>query len=308
VKIWAVLALLAASVTAKGQAAETTFSPPLDQPLRYETLQEKISQGRVQRISSTAQLEFSRDGAGYGLRWQTGEVQVEAPPPSDLILRALMKVAVSIPLVLTVAETGEMTGVRDIQRWRTARTAMLKLVLKSFDAMPQGASARNALSGFVTAQNGQTDEQIAQELTDTPSYITIGGLVGLSAGEEVSSDIEMPLSIGNGTIATKMVFRRAADTEDGLAHLTILSAPESADVMKQLIPVLEQMFSGLPAGPRAKALEELGSTDVTIEERTDILYDPRTGVSSSVIQTKRIDLGKLAQRVDRLEMKLLRAP
>lgn len=288
------------------QARAEGLNPPLDRTLHYETVQVRGAGAKTQKITSKDDLRFTRTSSGYALTWTSASPVVEAPPPTDALLRAVVQAAVEQPMTIRFDKDGAVEGVEKLSQWRTKRAELLETAFNG--AIPPAAKAalQPMLDSIRAGVSAQTDEQLVQELTDTPAYLTIGAAAGLRPGEQVSIDTQLPLSIGSGSIPAKLTIAGLTAAPDGQARLSLVSVPDPASLSKAVTTMLAAILASLPAEAQAAAQAELKSAKLSLEDKAEITYDPATGLSSAVIRLKKVSWGKALAREERTELHLIR--
>jgi hypothetical protein len=285
VRCVAILAASALLLPFTAEAAEPIFAPPLEQTLKYEVVQTRTSSGQVQqKIASTDMLTFSKTPEGYRLTWLSGQATIQAPAPMDSVLRQLLEIAAAQPMILEVSAAGEVTGVVDLSKWRAVRGEMFTSLASNLRV----PAVQRILASLKQAQDRQTDDQLIQELIDTPSLMSIGGALGMKVGEAVTTHTEMPLSIGPGKIGAELKVERLQDNSDGLGHVLLVSSPDPAQLTKAMASIMGAMLEAAPAQTQALLKKTLASSPISLEERVDVEYEPATGLSTAVKRVKTI--------------------
>ena len=284
------------------EAADPAFAPPLDQALRYEIVQSRTNAGQVQqRIASTDRLTFSKAADGYRLTWLSGEASIQAPAPMDTVLRQLMKIAAAQPMVLEISPAGEVQGVVDLAKWRAVRADMLNSLASNVHVPVGQDVVQRILANLKQAQHQQTDEQLTQELIDTPSLMSIGGAMGMEVGEALTTHVEMPLSVGSAKVDAELKVERLADDPDGLGHILLVTSPDPAQLSKALASFMGGILESAPPEARAALKKSMESSPLILEERVDVRYDQATGLSAAVARAKTIKFAG-QERIERTDI------
>lgn len=125
------------------------FAPPLDHPLRYETVETQAPAGGAvpKRFVLEQEVRFARDGDGYALTLRSTGFRSEAPLADRLSMEAAVRPTIGVPLVLRLAADGTATGVIDgVRNWNAVIAG-----IRATAALPGAPAGRRTAAEAVAA-------------------------------------------------------------------------------------------------------------------------------------------------------------
>ena len=298
-----VLAVVVCSLVGIGASAQEVKIAPLlksGDDFILEVMRVREDSARPMRnVKSTTPVHVrvvSATADGVALDWAQGESQIESGQVDPVVLAAANSLR-GLQLRLSLDADGAYVDLVNHQE-------VVAQVQKAIDPILGAVTQRAPVQQRATMQ-----KMLAQALSpavligtvtrEAQMYFSLGG-VALAVGETAAVDIEQPNPLGGGVLpATQRVTMEAATADS--AVLTTVTTYDDAALRQMTRALVEQGGKPLPESELAKL------PPMQMKDDGRFVVDRKVGLVRELVVNRRVMAGK-AQRLDRWEIRLVRAP
>lgn len=215
---------MARPVPDEGIVASIPFDPPLGQELRYRTEKVVEKRGKTRSTWQLASYRFDKADTGYTLTvTPLSSGSGEGDPLAQAIEKQLAELS-RRPYVLVLGENGEITEMRDAERYWSAIFEAIDAALK--DSPPGGeklpAQAKPVLDNILRSMRNLPAEARLALLTESVQPLVNFAATDTVVGKPIETQVEVPSPFGGFVKQdVRIALTRVADDT---AFLTVRSS------------------------------------------------------------------------------------
>ncbi|HEY0271289.1 MAG TPA: hypothetical protein VGC10_09910 [Sphingomonas sp.] len=209
-------------------ATATPFAPPIDRPLRYETVDRRAARGAApeQRFTLVQEARFARDGAGaYLLTIRALSAHADAPARVAAMFDAAMRPSIGGAITIRVSAAGEPGAMIDADAvWARLLDTLRVLTAAAMTDPPERRAMIDQIAAAITATPPAEREARLRGGADAILGIM---LPPLRAGE--STPLTQSLASPGGPVMASGTVRREADGDQTRRYRIVTDGDAAPD-------------------------------------------------------------------------------